>query len=523
MKFLKMKSFICLMVALMLCFSSVGALACTAIYVGSELTADGATMFARSEDISNSYNKLFYVSPAGNHTAGEVYSGCYGFTYTFTHDSYSYTAFSDDNGYAVDGVCPDCGGDHKHSPYEAGGTNEMGVSVSATETIGCSDAVYEADPYEDAGIEEAEITTVILSEAATAKEGVDLLLSIYDTAGCASGSGIFIADSTETWYIENVTGHQYVALKLTGSMAFAQPNMSIIGLIDLDDTENVIASENLIAVAKEAGTYVGDEEANTIDYVASYNGDQEVSSRMIDALKYFNAETAKEAPEAGDFTISNVDADGNIVPLYTSIVLDHAYGVEDIIGYYHIPGIGSNRNLETHIFQISAEDGLTDTVEWVAMDDGCYSVFVPYFPMLTTDTYEGYKVSTLPAEFTEEAPADAEISYAATKYKRAEDGSRVAVEGYRALPADWADSCYWSLDALSNLIEAGHADDEQLAAINAKLDELQAQCYAACDELKSAVAAADSDEAAAQAATEISADAAAAVHAAVVELVNGIK
>ena len=51
-------------------------------------------------------------------------------------------------------------------------------------------------------------------------------------------------------------------------MAFAQPNMSIIGLIDLDDTENVIASENLIAVAQQAGTYVGDADANTIDYVA---------------------------------------------------------------------------------------------------------------------------------------------------------------------------------------------------------------------------------------------------------------
>ena len=51
-----------------------------AIYVGSDLTADGSTMFARSEDIANSYNKLFYVSPAGANAEGEVYQGCYGFT-----------------------------------------------------------------------------------------------------------------------------------------------------------------------------------------------------------------------------------------------------------------------------------------------------------------------------------------------------------------------------------------------------------------------------------------------------------
>ena len=87
-----------------------------AIYVGSDLTADGNTIFARSEDIANSYNKLFCVSPAGRHTAGEEYAGCCGFTCTFTRDSYSYTAFSDDNGDAAGGVCPDCGSDHPHTP-----------------------------------------------------------------------------------------------------------------------------------------------------------------------------------------------------------------------------------------------------------------------------------------------------------------------------------------------------------------------------------------------------------------------
>ena len=45
------------------------------IYVGSDLTADGNTIFARSEDIASSYNKLFCVSPACRRTAGAVYPG----------------------------------------------------------------------------------------------------------------------------------------------------------------------------------------------------------------------------------------------------------------------------------------------------------------------------------------------------------------------------------------------------------------------------------------------------------------
>ena len=105
--------------------------ACTAIYAGAELTETGDTVFGRIEDFSSDYPKLFDLYPAGAHQAGEVYQGCYGFSWTFTHDSYSYTGFCEDNS---QGVCPDCNGTHEHTPYQSGGTNECGLSVTATET-----------------------------------------------------------------------------------------------------------------------------------------------------------------------------------------------------------------------------------------------------------------------------------------------------------------------------------------------------------------------------------------------------
>lgn len=103
-----------LSVTTLLCVIS--ASACTMVYVGSDYTADGSTFMARSEDYSNSYNKIAYVSQHGKHTAGSVYEGCYGFTHTFTHDSYAYTAVSDDN---TSGVCPDCDGTHAHTPWRS--------------------------------------------------------------------------------------------------------------------------------------------------------------------------------------------------------------------------------------------------------------------------------------------------------------------------------------------------------------------------------------------------------------------
>ncbi len=505
-----------------LCLASAGASACTSVYVGADLTSDGTTLLARSEDLSNSYNKMYFAIPAGVHQAGELYNGCYGFTYTFTKDSYSYNAFQDDNGAGVDDVCPDCGSTHTHTPYQSAGTNEKGVTVSASEALSSSAALKETDPFKADGIEQAEIPTILLSEAATAKEAVDLLLGIYDASGCNTGSGIFIADNEEAWYIENTTGTQYVAVKLNSALVFAQPNMSIIGLIDLDDTENVKASADLIATAEKAGTYVGDKDANTIDYVASYNHDQAVKDRMVSALAYFSEANAKETLTPDDYTLSNVNEAGEIVPLYSNITLDHAWTIQDAVGYYHVAGIGHVRNMETHIFQISAEDSILDTVEWIAMDDTAVSVFVPYYPMLTTDTYAAYQLSTAKAAFVTEEPTEG-VYYAATATSKNEAGEQVTVNGYKVLPDNWADSCYWTFDALSNLYEYGSLTDEAKADVDTKLAELQDDCYAVFEQMKTEVAAAASEEEAAAIATKLSMDAAQQVHEAAVALVHAVK
>jgi dipeptidase len=444
----------------------VSASACTGIYVGSANTEDGSTYFARSEDISNSYNKVFYVSPAGNHKAGDTYEGCYGWSYTFTKDSYSYTAFRDDN---LGGVCPDCGQEHDHTPYEAAGTNSKGVTVTATVTVGGNSEVKAVDPTDD-GIEEAEIPTVLLSEAATAREAVDLLLSIYDEDGTQGGNGVFIADQTETWYVENTTGHQYIALKLPDDLIFVSPNMSILGEIDLDD-ENVIASEDLIKVAQDAGTFVGDADENIIDFRASY-ARLSTGSRMWNGLNYLNSSYnyTEETITDDDFTVSNVK-DGKIVSAYSAIEADRKITVQDMVDFYKVDGIGNTSNLDYHIFSISAT-GTPElaTTEWVGMDHGKYGVMVPYFPMLTTDTYEGYQVSTDEAEFVTEEPTDGSAYYPYT--------NRKGVSGYMVLPEGWEDSVYWSVDALANAIVYGECTEEQEQFILDNLAAIQDSCYA---------------------------------------------
>ncbi len=495
------KLIVILSVLLVLCLSS-SALACTSLYVGSAYTENGSILFSRSEDYSNSQNKVFFVKEAGAHKAGEVYAGCYGFTYTFTHDSYSYTAFRDDN---LLGECPDCGGTHDHTPYEAAGTNEKGVSVTATETIGSASGADEFEPFEDLGIEEAEIVTVLLSEAATAKEALDILTSIYDTAGACGGSGIIIADATEAWYIENVTGHQYIALKMSPITVFTEPNMTIIGLVDLDDTENVIASEKLISLAVENGFFCGDQEKNIIDFTESYNAGQSANARMVNAIAFLNPDL--DAEDAAVYTLTNIDENDEIIPVQTGITVKNGFSVKDFVDFYKISNIGYERNLETHIFEIS-DPSAAGTVEWVAMDDASCNVFVPYLPMLTTDTYAGLKLGTETAGFETDQP-ESGICYKSTQRMWTPEGV-VSVEGYVTLPENWKDSYYWSFDALTNLVKFGGFSEAQVADVKAQLDAMQESFY----EAYATLAAGD--------ATAISMDLAQQAHMAAIDLVEGL-
>ncbi len=486
------------------------AFACTALYVGSDLTEDGTTMFGRIEDLgTNDYNKLFCVSPAGKHTAGEVYDGCYGFTYTFTHDSYRYTARRDDNGL---GVCPDCDDTHDHTPYEEAGTNEKGVMVSATESLYGMKDVLAVDPYVDDGIEEAEITTVLLSEASTAREGVEILASIYDNAGAAGGSGVFIADQNETWFVENLTGHAYIALKLSSNVVFMQPNIAAIGKIDLDDTDNVIASANVISVAQEAGTFVGDAEANVIDLNASYNGDS-TSPRMAAGLNYLNGTDTftEDNYTEKDFAMSNINENGDIVPVYSNIKLTKKFSVEDALNFFKTEPIAKTNNIETHLFQVSSTGDLnTAIVEWTAFDDNVYNVFVPYYPMLTTDTADCYKVSPGTVTRSDEQPTKG-VWYKDQKGK------------YYTYPENWTDSFYGARDALSNLLTYGDVSEKDKASVKANYASLQQEIMSDYADMKAAVAAADTLEAKQAAATTASNAMSEKVHTQTVKMFNKLQ
>ena len=259
----------------------------------------------------------------------------------------------------------------------------------------------------------------------------------------------------------------------------------------------MVASANLISVAQKAGTFVGDAAANVIDLDASYNGDI-ASDRMAAGLNYlYGTDTfTKDNYSETDFAISNVGENGAIVPVYSNIQLTKKFSVEDSIHFFQTEPIGKTGNVETHLFQVSATGDLNTAItEWTAFDDDVYNAFVPYYPMLTTDTADVYKVSVHKVTRSDEQPTEG-VWYQDAKGR------------YYTYPDDWTDSFYGVRDALSNLLTYGSNGNQvtakDRAAAKASYAALQQEIMADYADMKAAVAAADTLEAKQAAATNAS-------------------
>ena len=220
------------------------ALACTQMYMGNKLTADGDTYYGRAEDFDKRYLKHFGIEPA--HKDGNKYTSVEsGFEYKSKGATYRYTFVRDNPSQWED----------RYDAYSEAGINEKGVSCSATLSTSYNEDAKAADPIDEAtGIGEYSYAGVILGESATAREGVELIGSLIDEQGVCSNDQIIIADSTETWLFAALSGHQWIAMKLADDIASLNPNIGNLTYnVDLDDAENCLHSEGIESMPKEKG------------------------------------------------------------------------------------------------------------------------------------------------------------------------------------------------------------------------------------------------------------------------------
>ena len=376
------------------------ALACTQMYMGKDLTADGNTYYGRAEDYAKRYLKHYGIEPS--HGPGHIYgSDESDFAYTSTKNTYRYS-------YVRDHPSQWHG---RWDAYSEAGINEKGVSCSATLTTYMNADAKAADPLTDTGIGEYSYGSVILGESATAREGVELLGKIIDDQGACGNDQLIIADVNETWLFAALSGHQWIAMKLTDDIASVNPNKGNLNYdIDLDDTENCLHSEGIQTMPEEKG-FAKYFEDGKLDVAQTYG--EEISekamhswSRYVQGRDYFMAPLA----EGTDYEIVKDEREdarattGALVhemqPLFFTpgksdwntfeMIRSFAARGENVAGLNaNTDGayaIGSNRNTEIHTFQIrQGMDPEIATIQWEMLSNAEFSVAIPLYSALLTE------------------------------------------------------------------------------------------------------------------------------------------
>ena len=231
--------------------------ACCGFIIGRQLTKDGTTLFGRTEDYpyypnGGKHNKNFVVVDAKNYKEGDqLEDESNGFTYPHAASEMKYTATYDS-----------ARGDGSNGAFGEHGFNEAGVSMTSTVTAIPNKKVLKTDPLTEKGIPEAAMLDVVLPRVKSAREGVEFLAKVIEEKGSAEGNVVVFADQNETWYMEILSGHQYVAVKVPEDKYAVFANTYYLGHVDLNDKENVIASKDVEKVAKESGNYKTDKDGN---------------------------------------------------------------------------------------------------------------------------------------------------------------------------------------------------------------------------------------------------------------------
>ncbi|BBF41389.1 probable dipeptidase B [Lachnospiraceae bacterium KM106-2] len=357
--------------------------ACTGVYVGKKVSANGSTIISRSEDIDSAHPKCFVVKKAAKHKAGSMFEDSYGFSMPYPSRTCQYTA------------CFDASKEEGEDAFAEVGHNEYGVAVTATVSADAGEAAQKADPYVETGICEISMGTVILQQARSAREGVELLASIVDKYGAGEGNIVMIADQKEAWYMEILTGHQYIAIKMPEDKVAVFPNCFMLGKVNVK-SKDVIASKNLVSLAKKH------------NFLSTKDGQIVVAKTYGDGYGEGNVYRIYGGQKLLNPSI-NVDVDQDFYDLFfkpakkvtvkeTMNVLrcrnegtkydPTTKGNEDLADVV----IGNERQAECHVLEVRPNvPAKLAGLEWLCMGNSEFSVFLPYYGSLITDTANSSK------------------------------------------------------------------------------------------------------------------------------------
>lgn len=367
--------------------------ACTGIIVGKDLTSDGSFIFGRTEDYQRNRTMRLVTHPRGEIKKGDkLVDVNNGFEYIHKEDSLKFFSTPDSSAKPKD---------MEQGVYDAAGYNEAGVGIFCTVSADPSEEIEKADPFVKNGVNEASMTTFLLAHARSARGAIELLADTIDKQGASMGDIVAFGDQNEVWYMEIYSGHQYVAINYPTDKFSIFPNDYWLGGVDLKDKENVIASKDIVEVAKKAGTYKETEDG-LMDMAGSY-GPKEIAetsrSRVWSGIHDLDP-NSKVPYDAKRFDLLNDLSEGS-----EKIDINHALNVfrNRFEGTDYVPSdnkaerkanpkthkrpIGSINTMQAHIFQI--KEGYPKEapgIMWMTLGSPLNIPWIPIFPDINDST-----------------------------------------------------------------------------------------------------------------------------------------
>lgn len=376
--------------------------ACSAFIVGKDLTADGSTLFGRTEDYpyapdGGRHNQNYVVVPAKTYKDGDkIEDESNGFTYPHLANEMKYTAVYDsdrDNG--------------SNGNFAAHGFNELGVAMTATVSATPNDKVLKEDPLVKDGLPEASLVDLALPRAKTAREVIETVAKVLDEKGSAEGNIIVAADKNELWYMEILSGHQYVAIKFPTNKYAIFANTYYLGHVDLNDKENVIASKDVEEVAKKADNYKTDKDGNFM-IAKSYGPDKYMErnrSRTYAGIKWMDPQ-AKVNYDDEAFDLLREPTDPNKKYTVHDVIAEQRnrfehlpeYKADDLVevgkkidGNVYKYALGNENVIDAHVYQIKPNlPNAFGGVMWLGLAQSRNTPYVPFYGNVE-DTYEAFK------------------------------------------------------------------------------------------------------------------------------------
>ena len=367
-----------------------GAFACTGMYVGKDVSAEGTTVIARSEDQgSGSYNKMFKVqervTKSGRYYVDEG-EDQNGFKVPLPKTTYKYTYVCDSS-------------DAGDGQYPASCTNEYGLAVVGTVSTGVKPEYEALDPVNETGtgLREAILPGLIACQCKTARGAVEKLGELIDKYGSEEWNTLFFADQKEAWIFEIYGGHTYAAMKMPTDKVAVFGNQIMIDWVDPKDTENFFFSKNLFETIDKAGGAVKDEQGryNLVKSIDTPERSEYSNMRTWRGHQVLAPSTVGEYSDKEFFELFySPDSKVSVIDLM-KLYGDRYEGTEYDMMKAENEGrrpIGVTRQSDVHIIQtytnLPAE---TCNLQWLSMGNAEHAIFVPAFSGIT-DTFAGYKV-----------------------------------------------------------------------------------------------------------------------------------